>query len=125
MIKIVTIKTRKDFVRVQNNPLFKAVGNDLIIICKETDKKYFIKDYFSRVGLVVTKRIDKRAVIRNKIKRKIREIIRFLSKNSCNLFINRIDYIIIAKNSFLSNSHAFLIEEIKELLLKIKVKYER
>lgn len=125
MIKIVTIKTRKDFVRVQKNPLFKAVGNDLIIICKETDKKYFIKDYFSRVGLVVTKRIDKRAVIRNKIKRKIREIIRFLSKNSCNLFINRIDYIIIAKNSFLSNSHAFLIEEIKELLLKIKVKYER
>lgn len=125
MTKIFTIKARKDFVKVQKNSLFKAVGNDIIILCKETDEKYFIEDNFSRCGLVVTKRIDKRAVIRNKIKRKIREIIRFLSKNSCNLFINRMDYVIIAKNSFLLNSHAFLIEEIKELLFKIKVKYEK
>lgn len=135
--KILVVKSRRDFLRVQRDPAFKVGDNDMLILAKNIDlvddasgnstkNKLLIPNNAFRFGLVVTKKIDKRAVIRNKIKRKLREMVRQLSREEpCKLFRNRMDYIIIARSSFLSNPHSYLVEEMRGILLKIGEKYEK
>ncbi|MEI7943105.1 MAG: ribonuclease P protein component [Candidatus Riflemargulisbacteria bacterium] len=63
----------------------KATGRSLIV--------YFKPDNVTRFGVIVSKKVDKRAVKRNKIKRRIREIFR------CNKPDLTGDYVIIS-NTF-------------------------
>ena len=130
-MKLLKIKSRQDFLKIQNHFKIKWFSNNFLILIIETDEKYIknvnnINNFkFIRLGIAVTKKIDKRAVIRNNIKRKIRENIRILLKENNDLFINFCDYEIIAKKSFLDVSHIDLKNEFIDSLKKAKEKYEQ
>lgn len=121
-MKILTIKRRADFVDLQNNFEKKIVGGSVIILIKPTKEKYIkvtaknrAKD-FVRIGLNITKKVDKRAVVRNRIKRFLREINRNLMKNYNDLYLKYYDYEFIAKKNILNYSYNSLFKEIKNLL---------
>lgn len=92
-----TLKNQKDFGRL-----------------KEVGKKLYCKNLLvsiapnnlanSRLGLVVSKKIDKRAVVRNRIKRKLREIFRLSFKE----FKGTFDIVIVARQNADSCSYAEL-----------------
>jgi ribonuclease P protein component len=73
------------------------------VICKETGHKVYAKHFLllicasvtheSRLGVTVTTKIDKRAVVRNRIKRRIREVFR-LNRAS---FARPIDIVVVAR----------------------------
>lgn len=73
------IKKRCDYLKVQENG-------------KKCRTKHFLLSYLakdissSRIGITVTKKVDKRAVERNRIKRRVREVFRskrpFFAKNA-------------------------------------------
>lgn len=83
----------KDY-RLRNNQDFKAVykkpfafyNRDFTILVRNNDKKY------PRFGFSISKKVGK-AVIRNKLKRRLREIVRLNYTN-----INCVDVIVIPKN---------------------------
>lgn len=69
------LKKKKDFEAVfKKSKTFK----EGFLILKTTENN----DKESRLGFVVSQKISKKAVIRNKIKRRLREIIRLKIKNS-------------------------------------------
>jgi ribonuclease P protein component len=115
-VKTLKIKKRADFVDMQQNFDRRIVGANVIILCKSTKSKYTEVTakkrlaHFTRIGVVATKKLDKRAVVRNKIKRMICEI----SRNM--IFKDHFDYEIIAKKSILSSKYIDVYNEIKKLL---------
>jgi ribonuclease P protein component len=66
---------------------------------------------------VATKKISKRAVVRNKIKRIVRELVKMNAGNG--FFVKNIDYEIIARKTFLLTDFAGLKSDFKYLLKKI------
>lgn len=125
-MKVLTIKRRADFVDIQQNYDKKFVSGCLVLLCKKTKEKYTkitakhrVKD-FVRFGYTVTKKIDKRAVTRNRIKRLLRTINAELIKNYNDLYINNYDYEFIAKKNILEYNYNGLKKEIKFSLENIK-----
>lgn len=130
LMKLIKIKSRRDFLRIQNNFDIKCFSDNFLILVKKNNDYIKIQnkgtgDSLTRFGFVATKKIDKRAVVRNCIKRKIREIIRVLIKNNKDLFINNIDYEIIAKKTILNTSFVELKNEFLLILNNIKEKNEQ
>lgn len=72
--KINRLKKKKDFEKVFNDG--QTIKSDIFFLkTLPNDQKV------NRIGFVVSKKIDKRAVIRNKVKRRLREAIKgFLSQ---------------------------------------------
>jgi len=68
-------------------------------------------DDFCRVGYVVSKKISKLAVKRNKIKRRFREAFRRSLKN--NLIKKNCDYIIIARLSAVNTDYLGIIKDLE------------
>lgn len=64
-----TLKKRTDFLKIQSSGL-KWVSHGLVIQAKKTDSDPSIL----RVGYTVTKKIDKSAVVRNRMKRRLRSV---------------------------------------------------
>ncbi len=126
-MKILTIKKRADFINIQNNYEKKIITDNLIVLCKKTDEKYtkITKKRklteFIRIGLTVTKRIDKRAVVRNRIKRLLREINKNLIKNFKDLYINHIDYEFISKKSIIDCNYIKLFKEVEYSIKNLKI----
>jgi ribonuclease P protein component len=84
------VKKRKEFLKVQSaGKKYRTAHFLLAITFRPADAPSI-----SRLGITVTKKIDKRAVVRNRIKRRVREIYR---KNLC---IHRgiCDLVVIALN---------------------------
>lgn len=104
---------KRDIVR--SNILFNSiiqkgyrVSNKYYIICSlKKEEKY------NNYGIAVGKKIGN-AVVRNKIKRKIRNII----DNNYNLFPNFHNYIIICKKEILNLSYNYMEKELINLLNK-------
>lgn len=98
---------------VKSNILF----NEIINCGKNYKNKYFIIYYLKngentiKFGIAVGKKIGK-AVIRNKIKRQIRNII----DNNFNFFPNNYNYIIICKKSLLDLSFQEMNDKLVELI---------
>lgn len=102
--KINRLTKKKDFEAVFKNGY--PLNGDIIFL-------KFLKNNldFSRFGFIVSGKVSKKAVIRNKIKRRLREIIRLKIKDIKNGF----DIIIIAKFAIIDKEY----QEIKEVLNKI------
>ena len=83
-----------------------------------------LNNEYIRLGITATKKIDKRAVVRNTIKRKVREIFRTLVKNNTDLFVNNCDYEVITRKSILDISFTELQNEFIKSLQNIKEQYE-
>lgn len=73
--------------------------------CRATD--------FARLLLIVTKKIHKKAVVRNKFRRRIKEAFRMIDKS---LLKNRYDYQILARQSIFKTSVASLVKDIEKCL---------
>ncbi len=126
-MKLYTIKKREDFIKLKKESIIKYYGKTVTILFKETEEKYILEnqEQFARIGIVATKKIDNRAVIRNKIKRRLREAVRKISKESCNLFVNHADYEVIAKKDFLDYRYQEIVDDLNNIFLKVKIKYEQ
>lgn len=71
----------------------------------------------TRVAVVVSKKIDKRAVIRNRAKRRVRELIRGYLKNSQNL---QFDILVNIQSSLEGCSTEELSQEVRQLMERMR-----
>ena len=62
---------RKDFQNINANG--KKVGNEILVLKWTENNKEFL-----RAGFIISKKVEKKAVLRNKLKRRLREIVRSL-----------------------------------------------
>lgn len=86
----------------------KFFVNGLIIYILERDKE---KDKFSRLAVLVSSKVEKKAVVRNKFKRRIREIFR-LNKHK---IVRPVDIIIIGTKSSVKKKY----KELETLFLEV------
>jgi ribonuclease P protein component len=80
---------------------------------------------FFRVGFVVTKKIDRRAPMRNRIRRRIRAILRTLLLNHCNLYSNHVDYVLVMLENLSGISYADLLRDMEKLFSEFRIKYDK
>ncbi len=74
----------------------------------------------TKIGFVVSKKIHKRAVKRNRIKRLMRESVRLFIKNSNESFDTKyLSLIFVASAKLLDKNFEFVNEQIKELMRKL------
>ena len=93
-MKLFIVKSRQDFLKIQNNCDKKIHQQNTLLLTRKNDEKqieflkYFLKtkDSFCRFAPVITKKKCKLAVGRNKIKRIVRDIVRKLFKTNSELF---------------------------------------
>lgn len=111
MKKINIVKESSDFEKVIKNGKFYK-NNIFNIYVLENNYIY------PRFGISVGKKISTKAVIRNKFKRQIKNII---DKNK-NLYQNHKDYIIIVKRSCLEKNYQELENNFLEIMNRIKEK---
>lgn len=87
--------------RTWSNPLFvlKSINNGL---------------GFPRFGFIISNRVAKKAVTRNKLRRRLREVARGLLKEG----LGNLDYLIIARKGLVNLDFAGLKQEIAKPLIK-------
>lgn len=105
-MKVFTIKNRQDFLKIQHSCKNAIKTKTILLLYKKTDEKRInfntnINE-FVRIGFSVSKRVSKLAVIRNKIKRLLRESIRKILNENSSIFTNFFDYEIIVKKEILN-----------------------
>ena len=99
----------------------KILFNNIISTGKRVNNKYFIIYYIykdeekNNYGFAVGKKIGN-AVVRNKIKRQLRNIV----DNNISLFPSNKDYIIISKKEILSLTYQEMNNEFIKLIKEIK-----
>ena len=105
-IKVLT--DRRSFLDIQSNGK-KWVSHGLIVQIKENDLG------IKRVGFTVSKKVDKSAVKRNRIKRRLRavaaDILSVHAKESC-------DYILVGKKASATRPYDSMINDLKWCLKK-------
>ena len=108
MKKINIIKENKDFATILNKRKFSK-NKYYTIYYNDKSEKYY------RFGLSVGKKISKRAVDRNKLKRRLKSII----DNNKNYYQNSKDYIIIMKGSCLEATYSELEKAFQDIMNNI------
>lgn len=118
-MKILSIKSRKHMVDDRDNAENTCMTKNLILfICPTPEKnvgpniKYRATE-FTRLGLVVTKKIHKKAVIRNKFRRRLKEAFNLVDKT---LLKNKYDYEILARQAIFTASLKTLIIDLEKCL---------
>lgn len=113
------LKSKQSFSATYRNS--NSVSNDLIILYAGKVKQD--KNCPTRVGFVVSKKIHKRAVKRNRIKRLIRENIRLMLKEKNFEMLNKFQSLIFfAKNEILEKDFQEIRNTILILLEKLAIK---
>lgn len=107
MAKIYTLKKQKDFQHLYQRG--KVFGNRNLVI-------YYLKNGkdTNRLGIVVSKKISNRAVVRNKIRRQIKEAYR---QNESG-FLQGYDLILIAKASCKEAEYKVIEKSLQHLFYK-------
>lgn len=123
-MRVFTIKNRQDFLKIQNNCKNAIKTKTILLLYRKTDEKRInfninIKE-FIRVGFSVSKRISKLAVVRNKIKRILRESIKKISTENNNIFTNFFDYEIIVKKEILNYDFEEISSDILSAFINLK-----
>ena len=98
----------------------KHVANECIILNLGKQKPFL--EYITKVAFVVSKKIDKRAVVRNKIKRRMREAYKELTKANPN-YNQWISLIFSAKKECITADYKIIKAQLKEILEKAQKKY--
>jgi len=101
------IKRHFDFVEMRDAP-FKAFTKSFVLQMRPNDKGQ------TRFGFTVSKKISKRAVVRNKLRRQMREIVR-LSPSLQEKYPSH-DLILIAREEALNRPYAQLTQDFAYLL---------
>ena len=96
---VIRIKRHFDFIEMREAP-FKAFTKSFVLQMRPNDKGE------TRVGFTVSKKIAKQAVIRNRLRRQMREIVR-LSPTLQQKYPSN-DLILIARSEALNRSYAEL-----------------
>ena len=104
---LIRIKRHFDFLEMRNAP-FKAFTKTFVLQMRPNEKNE------TRVGFTVSKKIDKRAVVRNKLRRQMREIVR-LSPTLLEKYPSH-DLILIARSDALEYPYARLADDFEYLL---------
>lgn len=103
-----TLTDRRSFLDIQSNGK-KWVSHGLILQVKDNDLGY------KRLGFTVSKKVDKSAVKRNRIKRRLRavaaDVLSAHAKDSC-------DYILVGKKNSAIRSYDAMINDLKWCLKK-------
>lgn len=116
---ILPLKSRQQILKERKNPEFIWTSKYLMMFITPTPEKnigpnakYRATD-FVRLLLVVTKKIHKKAVVRNKLRRRIKEAFRQVNKE---LLSNKYDYQLIARQAIFKASVNDLIKDIESCL---------
>lgn len=107
MAKICTLKKQKDFNKVYQKG--KVFGNRNFVL-------YYLKNGkdTNRLGIIVSKKVSNRAVIRNRIRRQLKEAYR-LNENQ---FAMGYDLIVISKASCIDEKYLVIEKSLKHLFYK-------
>lgn len=101
------LKKNNDFIRLAR------LGREIFV--KEISLKYVKNNFsYSRFGLVVSLKVDKKAVVRNKIKRRIRAVLR----KHLPQIVSGYDFLILIKPEIKQLTYRQLEEEILKLFQK-------
>ena len=98
----------------------KYVSNSYFTLNLGKQKPF--EDFTSKVAFVVSKKIDKRAVIRNKIKRRMREAYKIMLNK--NLNIKWMSLIFTAKADCINADFTAIAEQMQYLIEKAGKKYD-
>lgn len=117
--KFETIKKRAEFLAIGKKNI-SYYSKSTLILAQKTPEKYLEdkSEDFCRVGYTVTKKIGN-AVVRNKCKRRYREIFRSLAPK---LAQNNFDYIFLARKEILNADFKKMKADIEFCLKGIKKK---
>lgn len=66
MAEITRLKKRRDYLKVQGSDTKQVTRSMVVSVCRNEME-------VSRLGITVSTRVDKRAVVRNRLKRRLRE----------------------------------------------------
>ena len=92
----------------------RVVSDEFFVLFAGKNKQK--DDIETKIGFVVSKKIDKRATVRNKIKRQLRAILR----QNLNTFVGAKNYVIVAKPSIVDLTYQQIEKEILISMSKIK-----
>ncbi len=104
------LTARSDFVTVQSKGK-KWVSNGLILQMRKNDLGII------RTGYTVSKKVDKSAVMRNRIKRRLRSVMAEVLPNATNGY----DYILVGRKLTLTRPYNDLINDFKWCLKKTEL----
>ena len=107
---LIRIKRHFDFVEMKNAP-FKAFTKSFVLQMRPNEKKT------TRVGFTVSKKIAKSAVVRNRLRRQMREIVR-LSPDLQQKYPSH-DLILLARSEALEHSFSELTSDFAYLLTHV------
>lgn len=106
------IKKRSDFLNIQSSGK-KFKTKNFLFICKDSIKP--------RLGITVTTKVHKHAVVRNKVKRRIREIYRKLYEY---IIVNQ-DVVIIAYQDAIELDYLDIKKEINYAFKKLGILHQK
>ena len=117
MIKFKSLNQSKDFLRILKK---KRLNTKYFTIYFDKNLRNFKKDFnkYINISFVMKKNIGN-AVIRNKIKRKLKYAVQKISKEKQRIDLNY-TYVIFGKNNVYKDKFADVLDEINETFKKIK-----
>ncbi len=121
---VLSLKSRHDFVRLQNGVGNSVKNNILMLLFDRMDQDIISRNVqvkIVRLGLCITKKISKKAVIRNKMKRILREVFKIVCRDHHDLVRSGYDYEIIVRKSLLN----FTFDQIKLNLLELLTRLDK
>ena len=113
MIKFKSLNQSKDFIKILKK---NKINTKYFIIYFEKNFKHFNK--YLNISFVMKKKLGN-AVIRNKIKRKLKYAVQKISKESKLIDLNY-TYVVFGKNNVYKDKFANVLGEVNETFKKIK-----
>lgn len=105
--KCLKLKGRKNFKKVLHLGEKKVTSNFIMLAM-------LTKNNFVRVGFIVSKKVSKKAVLRNKAKRRLKAAVSQITK--LKKLNKNFDYIFIARKRVLSSSFNLIVKDLNETI---------